>query len=219
MKSSIIQRAAPGNTFSQLKAGPVPSPRYRINNKFESMDTVKNNYPADYTNQCPVRSPPEPPKDFYVDAIHRKIAVNNPTSITEEPIKLPALYHRELPPPPPPRPPLANVNIRQTSSQRKFELRPLPTICGLPPGSSVMSPTEPLYIELEEPRYLEILPSENDITDIQELVKWMRKLSKTAQIPPTLYGLSTEEEIRSLHQRTTNTDAGPSSLQCSHDTA
>ncbi|XP_061556897.1 uncharacterized protein LOC133415091 isoform X3 [Phycodurus eques] len=124
MKSSIIQRAAPGNTFSQLKAGPVPSPRYRINNKFESMDTVKNNYPADYTNQCPVRSPPEPPKDFYVDAIHRKIAVNNPTSITEEPIKLPALYHRELPPPPPPRPPLANVNIRQTSSQRKFETPP-----------------------------------------------------------------------------------------------
>ncbi|XP_061606018.1 uncharacterized protein LOC133466389 isoform X2 [Phyllopteryx taeniolatus] len=216
------------NTFSQLKAGPVPSPRSRINNKFESMDTVKNNYPADYTNQCPVRSPPEPPKYFYVDAIHRKIAVNNPTSITEESIKLPALYHRELPPPPPPRPPLANINKRQTSAQRKFELRPLPTICGLPPGSSVMSPTEPLYIELEEPRYLEILPSENDITfqvqgtsrprrginnqidfnanmDIQELVKWMRKLSKTAQIPPTLYGLSTEEEIRSLHQRTMNT--------------
>ncbi|XP_061703447.1 uncharacterized protein LOC133515140 isoform X2 [Syngnathoides biaculeatus] len=187
----------------------------------------KTKYPADYKKQCPVRPPPEPPTRIHVNANHPKPAVNHTTSLREQPRKLSGLYQRELPRHPPPQTPLANVNMRQTSNQWESELRPLPSSHSLPPGSLGKSPKEHLYKPVE-PVYLEILPSENHNTfqeqessraqriihdqidfnanmNTQELIQWMAKLSKTAKLTPTLYGLSAEEQMRSLHERTMNT--------------
>ncbi|XP_019732911.1 uncharacterized protein LOC109520246 isoform X3 [Hippocampus comes] len=202
-----------------------------------SVTSPKNNY-ADYRGFRPVRPPPpEPPMGIYVDAIHPNMVVNecNRASITEAPTKPAAVYEREAPRPPPPRPPRPNINNRQTSVQQKSERRQ----ASLPRLDNIISlpcADEPLYMEIEEALYLEILPG-NDVTfqaqetsrpqmgmhsqrdlnfnssrysnaqkqDIQELVEWMRTVSKTTHMTPSLHELSKEEEIRVFNQRALNT--------------
>ncbi|XP_051905859.1 uncharacterized protein LOC127590382 [Hippocampus zosterae] len=194
-----------------------------------------NNY-ADCRRFRPVRPPlPEPPMGIYVDAIHPKMVVNecNRASITEAPTKPAAMYEREPPRPPPPRPPLPNnrqISVQQKSERGQGSLPRQDNIISLPCAD------EPLYMEIEEALYLEILPG-NDVTfqaqetsrpqigmqsqrdfkfnssqysnaqkqDIQELLEWMRTVSKASRLTPSLHELSKEEEIRVFNQRALNT--------------
>lgn len=64
--------------------------------------------------------------------------------------------------------------------------------------------TNSSYSEVESPIYLEILPDESEEKDITSLLRWLRKMSKTDCMAPSLYGLSIDEEMRSFNQRAVN---------------
>ncbi|XP_076608039.1 uncharacterized protein LOC143333708 isoform X2 [Chaetodon auriga] len=103
-----------------------------------------------------------------------------------------------------------------------------------PPPPSTEGPLESVYSEIEYRPYLDILPDDNDermtqgrptvrfgqnfqtgccspqqqtsldTEDINAMMRWLRIVSKSDYMAPSLYGLSIEEEIRSFSQRAMN---------------
>ncbi|KAM9783781.1 uncharacterized protein LOC133169885 isoform X2 [Syngnathus typhle] len=194
-------------------------------------------YAAEPVNNCadskrprPLRPPPEPPTSIYVNAINTKIVVYecDRTSMTNTPTKLEGVNGKVLRPGHPPPPPPRNFNIRQTSAQQESERWK----CSQPRLENITPPDEPLYTQIEEEAYLEILP-ENDVMaqaalkpqittrrqnvfnlnssqntrnqDSHDLVEWMRTISKTTHVTPSLCELSNEDQIRVFNQRALNT--------------
>ncbi|XP_049599881.1 uncharacterized protein [Syngnathus scovelli] len=193
----------------------------------------KNNC-ADSKKPRPLCPPPDPPTGIYVNAINPKMVVYecDQTSMTNVLTKPEGVNGKILRPGHPPPPPPRNFNIRQTSAQQESEMWKSfqPRLENITPPA--VSPDELLYTEVEEKAYLEILP-ENDVTaqaalkpqtaahrqnvfnlnssqnthnqDTQELVEWMRTISKTTHVTPSLRELSKEDEIRVFNQRALNT--------------
>ncbi|XP_054616404.1 uncharacterized protein LOC129171598 [Dunckerocampus dactyliophorus] len=171
---------------------PVPNVYY--NQKSEVADTGQ---PAPATHSTPLRQTSLP-------------AVSSPAK-TDSPANGP-------------RPRLSSAPVNKTV----LPTRPPPPIHSPPPPPSITPLMEPLYMDIEEAEYLVILPSEDDVTvqetgaydqinsyqqyyeiteekeDIMELVKWMRRVSTTAYMTPSVFGLNIEQEKRSFHQRAMN---------------
>lgn len=106
--------------------------------------------------------------------------------------------------------------------------RPPPPSFTPPPPPSVCE--EPVYSEIGYPSYLRVLPEDEDqmsrrstvssgqysdircnltrqLTtddDLLVLLRWMKRMSKSDFMAPSLYGLSIEEEVRSFNQRSVN---------------
>ncbi|XP_037111871.1 uncharacterized protein LOC119125440 isoform X2 [Syngnathus acus] len=198
-----------------------------------SKTSPKNNC-ADSKRRRPLCPPPEPPTGIYVNAINPKMVVYDcdRTSMTNTPTKPEGVNGKVLRPGHPPPPPPRNFNIRKTSAQQESERwkSSQPRLENITPP--VISPDEPLYTEVEEEAYLEILPEKDvmaqaalkpQITaprqnvfnlnssqnthnqDAQELVEWMRTISKTTHVTPYLCELSKEDQIRVFNQRALNT--------------
>ncbi|XP_077396224.1 uncharacterized protein LOC144032537 isoform X2 [Festucalex cinctus] len=152
---------------------------------------------ADDKQLYPVRPAPESPMDLYVDAINPKITSNILIRPADN-------YERTLPTRlPPPRPRLPN-----SSGQASVQQNPLiPRTEKLIPVPPIEEEDEPLYTEIEEPQYLEILPrkdvtfqaqrtsrpekhSQLDVNFnlyrnrheeiIQERVNWMKEVSRSS---------------------------------------
>ncbi|KAM3597836.1 uncharacterized protein V6R79_009838 [Siganus canaliculatus] len=74
-----------------------------------------------------------------------------------------------------------------------------------PPRPSRPCSSLSMYAEIEDRSYLEILPEKNvNVMDIDELLKWLKRVSKCDSMAPSLYGLSLEEETRSFTHRAMN---------------
>uniref|UniRef100_A0AAV2KGT5 Uncharacterized protein n=1 Tax=Knipowitschia caucasica TaxID=637954 RepID=A0AAV2KGT5_KNICA len=121
-------------------------------------------------------------------------------------------------PPRPPQPKQPYVSSALLTSQS----RPPPPAFRPPPPPS----EEPLYNEIQFPAYLHILPEHDNkvfqdkctinrstsshrssmacTQEILEMLRWLKVVSKTEFMAPSLYGASLEEELRSFHQTTMN---------------
>ncbi|XP_030263575.1 titin-like isoform X2 [Sparus aurata] len=98
-----------------------------------------------------------------------------------------------------------------------------------PPPPSTKAPSESVYWEIESRPYLDILPEDNeevikqvgssrfqsgrytcnpqttpDTEDINTMLRWLKRVCKSDDMAPSLYGLSMEEEIRTFNQRALN---------------
>ncbi|KAK5914365.1 hypothetical protein CgunFtcFv8_008813 [Champsocephalus gunnari] len=110
-----------------------------------------------------------------------------------------------------------------------IQTRPPPPCFTPPPPPSINTDSESMYSEIEQ--YLDILPEDEDkITvtsdrpafgyqsgistspqpstddeeDIIGMCRWLKRVSKSDCMAPSLYGLSIEEEIRSFNERAMN---------------
>ncbi|XP_020782898.2 uncharacterized protein LOC110162355 [Boleophthalmus pectinirostris] len=122
----------------------------------------------------------------------------------------------------PPRPPQPKQPYVSSASLTSQSRPPPPPFRPPPPPSE----KEPVYNEIQFPAYLHILPEhDNSVTlerqtissrsstnrsstiytqEILEMLRWLKVVSKTDYMTPSLYGASLEEEIRSFHQTTMN---------------
>ncbi|XP_029294357.1 uncharacterized protein LOC115012723 isoform X2 [Cottoperca gobio] len=99
--------------------------------------------------------------------------------------------------------------------------RPPPPSFTPPPPPSTGTPSEPVYSDIENRPYLDVLPEDvdkmtlhyqncsstsrqQDTEDIKGMLRWLKRESKPDSMAPSLYGLSIEEEIRSFQQRAFN---------------
>ncbi|XP_041813421.1 uncharacterized protein LOC121621149 isoform X2 [Chelmon rostratus] len=130
-----------------------------------------------------------------------------------------------VPPRPPHSAPVCDTSPPQTRP-------PLPPFSP-PPPPSIEGPLESVYSEIEYRPYLDILPDDDDdrrtgrpalrfrqncqtgcyspcqqtspdTEDIYVMLRWLKIVSKSDYMAPSLYGLNIEEEIRSFSQRATN---------------
>ncbi|XP_077414619.1 uncharacterized protein LOC144044225 [Vanacampus margaritifer] len=120
----------------------------------------------------------------------KKFNRRNRTSFTEALTKPAENYERKLPTriPRPPPPNSRQASVRQNSSLLRTE--------NILPLAPITSENEPLYIEIDEPLYPEILPR-NNVTNID----WMHNVSMSSYMTPPLHGFSLEEKIRVFNQR------------------
>ncbi|KAK7939440.1 hypothetical protein WMY93_002766 [Mugilogobius chulae] len=108
-----------------------------------------------------------------------------------------------------------------SSASLTSQTRPPPPAFRPPPPPS---DAEALYSEIQSPAYLHILPAhDNNVApekrairsrshrssmactqEILEMLRWLKVVSKTDYIAPSLYGANLEDEIRSFHQTNTN---------------
>ncbi|KAI3359324.1 hypothetical protein L3Q82_002829 [Scortum barcoo] len=123
----------------------------------------------------------------------------------------------------PPTP--SSVSAGETSPP---QTRPPPPKFSPPPPPSIGT-SQSIYSEIEPPPYLDVLPEEDNwmhfqthgrstvrfekkchqqategTEDINGMLRWLTRISKSDSMAPSLYGLSIEEEIRSFHQRAMN---------------
>ncbi|CAK6963387.1 uncharacterized protein LOC108877609 isoform X3 [Scomber scombrus] len=112
--------------------------------------------------------------------------------------------------------------------------RPPPPSFSPPPPPSVRKPSESACSEAEYPLYLEVLTEDGDEThqtqgrstpcteepqrrcfsshrqsidhseEINGMLRWLKRVSKSDYLTPSLYGLSVEEEIRLFNERAMN---------------
>ncbi|KAK5885293.1 hypothetical protein CesoFtcFv8_019020 [Champsocephalus esox] len=83
-----------------------------------------------------------------------------------------------------------------------IQTRPPPPCFTPPPPPSINTDSESMYSEIEQ--YLDILPEDEDKIDIIGMCRWLKRVSKSDCMAPSLYGLSIEEEIRSFNERAMN---------------
>ncbi|XP_054463322.1 uncharacterized protein LOC129098354 [Anoplopoma fimbria] len=109
------------------------------------------------------------------------------------------------------------------------QTRPPPPSFAPPPPPSQDEPSDTLYSEIELPPYLAVLPEDNDkmclgrptvcyqtghysphhqttedAEDINGMLKWLKRVSKSDCMASSVYGLSLEEEVRLFSQRAMN---------------
>ncbi|XP_045929825.1 uncharacterized protein LOC123985898 isoform X1 [Micropterus dolomieu] len=204
----------------EVEVKPVPSPRPRLqhkslwnisNNTADSVDTTSNTTKA---VRPPPTCPPRPPmsqcatssKPTAADGnLYVKLNTVKATDRTDRPAVLPRPRPSSLP---------LSTSVCETSPP---QTRPPPPQFNLPPPPAMGSPSEPLYIEM--PTYLEILPADKDevsgcstshqqttedTEDINGMLTWLKRVSKSNFTVPSLYGLSIGEEMRSFSQRAMN---------------
>ncbi|CAN9505159.1 unnamed protein product [Ophioblennius macclurei] len=116
-------------------------------------------------------------------------------------------YNANVPTSPPAAPELQQPDVFDSPSGR--ELSPTQQRPPTPPSFSPLlllpsASTDPTYSEIPSPIYVEILPDESEEMHITSLLRWLRKMSKTDCMAPSLYGLSIDEELRSFNQRAVN---------------
>lgn len=111
-----------------------------------------------------------------------------------------------------------------SSASLTSQMRPPPPSFNPPPPPS---DGEPLYNEIQFPAYLHILPEHDKnviperVTNIKsrsspqrssmdctqemlDMLRWLKVVSKTDYMTPSLYGVSLEEEVRSFHHTALN---------------
>ncbi|XP_040918623.1 uncharacterized protein LOC121198497 isoform X2 [Toxotes jaculatrix] len=123
-----------------------------------------------------------------------------------------------------------SASVYETSP---LQTRPPPPLFNPPPPPSTGTPLESVYSETESRHYLDVLPEdENEMTqgrsmtcsrlryqsgsfsshlqttedteDINGMLRWLKRVSKSDFMSPSVYGVSMEEEIRSFNQRAMN---------------
>ncbi|KAK5856594.1 hypothetical protein PBY51_008178 [Eleginops maclovinus] len=108
---------------------------------------------------------------------------------------------RPPPPPPcfaPPPPPPPSIDTDSDSMYSEIEHRPYLDV--LPEDEEKITPDRPTF------RYQRDIPtscrqSTEDKEDILGMLRWLKRVSKSDCMAPSLYGLTIEEEIRSFDER------------------
>ncbi|CAJ1075945.1 uncharacterized protein LOC117809465 [Xyrichtys novacula] len=173
------------------------------------------------TKQSTRRPPPArpPPPSIYYD---RLPCTTRPKSEdTERPAVPPRLEYSSLP---------CSTSEYDFSPE---QTRPPPPSFDPPPPPSIETTSDTIYSEIDYRPYLDVLPEDNqsmtlrrstmgsvqqfpssfynsyprvadDTEDIIGMLRWLKRVSKSDSMAPSLYGLTIEEEVRSFNQRAMN---------------
>ncbi|XP_018523213.1 uncharacterized protein LOC108877609 isoform X1 [Lates calcarifer] len=134
------------------------------------------------------------------------------TDGTDRPAVPPRLWQSSLPRP---------ASVGETLP---LQTRPKPPPFNPPPPPSTEILWEPVYSEIEHRPYLDLLPDDEDRMtqqrsvppsqrcqqttedkeDIIVMLRWLKRVSKSDYMTPSVYGLTIDEEIRSFNQRAKN---------------
>ncbi|XP_075941052.1 uncharacterized protein LOC142943223 isoform X2 [Anarhichas minor] len=219
-----VDKMNPAVNIERIQSPPAPRPERppppSISYSSRSTMRLKSESDSDESLQssCPYISfVPQPPVSPALSNEEVNFCGTFSTTATEKPAV----------PPRPGQTPLARSDsLGGTSSP---QTRPPPPFFSPPPPPESEEPSDTVYSEAEHRPYLDVLPEDvdnmslgkptvgnqsghysphqhttEDAEDINGLLRWLKKLSKFDGMASSVYGLSIEEEIRSLSQRAMN---------------
>ncbi|XP_031734101.1 uncharacterized protein LOC116400420 [Anarrhichthys ocellatus] len=224
--TAVSEPTNPAVNTERIQSPPAPRPERppppSISYSSRSTMRLKSESDSDESLQssCPISFMPQSPVSPALSNEELNFCRTFSTMATDSP-KRPAV------PPRPGQSPLARFDsLGGTSSPQTRP--PLPSFSP-PPIPESEEPSDTVYSEAEHRPYLDVLPEDvdnmslgkptvgnqsghysphqqttEDAEDINGLLRWLKKLSKFDGMASSVYGLSIEEEIRSLSQRAMN---------------